>query len=84
MVVSSGIYLSRNGQEWPSAVGLPPGSDEAGRKENGRRVENENKILSEWKEDYEKGIARKDRRGTAEKAGTGGEGNLYGGSFGSE
>lgn len=65
-------------------MGLPPGSDEAGRKENGRRAENENKILSEWKENHEKGITGTDWRGTAEKAGTGGEGNLYGGSFGSE
>lgn len=84
MVVGSGIYLSRNGQEWPSAVGLPPGSDEAGRKENGRRVENENKILSGWEENSEKGIAGEDRRGTDEKVDRGGEGNLYGGSFGSE
>ena len=41
-------------------------------------VENENKILSEWKEDHEKGITGTDWRGTAEKAGTGGEGNLSG------
>lgn len=53
-------------------------------KENSRRAENEGKILSEWKEDYEKGIAGEDRRGTDEKLDTGGEGNLYGGSFGSE
>ena len=38
----------------------------------------EDKILSEWKEDHEKGITGTDWRGTAEKVGTGGEGNLSG------
>ena len=46
--------------------------------------ENENKVLSGWKEDYEKGIAGTNRRVTAEKAGTGGEGNLSGRSSDSE
>ena len=41
-------------------------------------VENEYKILSGWKEDYEKGIAGTDRRRTVEKANTGGKGNLSG------